>query len=39
MEFIDHITRSDLDHTLEEHSVTYNFKRSPNFMITKWIMK
>lgn len=28
MEFIDQITRSDLDHALEEHPVTYNFKRS-----------
>ncbi len=28
MEIIDQITRSDLDHTLEEHPVTYNFKRS-----------
>ena len=28
MEFIDQIIHSDLDHTLEEHPVTYNFKRS-----------
>ena len=28
MEFIDQVIHSDLDHTLEEHSVTYNHKRS-----------
>lgn len=28
MEFIDQDIHSDLDHTLEELPVTYNFKRS-----------